>query len=82
VVFLGAWAFLMSEVPLYMYSARFGGPRNEVSLRGSKSEGGKSGNRFVQGYLAHKKPPPTLGPPWGPRLRSNGGLFLMSEVPM
>jgi hypothetical protein len=21
----------------------------------------------LQGYLAYKKPPPTLGPPWGPR---------------
>jgi len=27
----------------------------------------------VQGYLAHKKPPPPLGPPYGPRRRPTVG---------
>ena len=56
----------MSEVPLYMQSARdhtIGGPRNEVSIRGSNPEGGQSGNRIVQGYLAHKKTLFPLGTP-------------------
>ena len=33
----------------------------------------------LQGYLAHKKPPPPLGPPWetrhGPTVGSNGVAF-------
>ena len=40
----------------------------------------------VQGYLAHKKLPPPLGPPYGPRHMllqvPKGGRFLMSEVPL
>ena len=35
----------------------------------------------IQGYLAHNKPPPPLGPPQGPRHIPTVG-FLMSEVPL
>ena len=28
---------------------------------------------LVQEYLAHKKPPPPLGPPWGPKHRATVG---------
>ena len=38
----------------------------------------------MQGYLAHRKHPPSLGPPYGPRngptVGSQEGVFLMSEV--
>ena len=42
----------------------------------------------VQGYLAYKKQPTSLGPPWGPRHNRTVGpevgprsaLFIMSEV--
>ena len=40
----------------------------------------------IQGYLAHKKPPTPLGPPKGPThsptVGSQGGRFLMGEVPL
>ena len=40
----------------------------------------------VQGYLARKKTPTTLGPPEGPRhgstVGSQGARFLMREVPL
>ena len=40
----------------------------------------------LQGYLAHKKQPPPLGLPQGPRhwatVGFNGGGVLMSEVPL
>ena len=40
----------------------------------------------LHGYLAHKKLPPLLGPPSGFTHRlivgSQGGAFLMSEVPL
>ena len=31
------------------------------------------GNNALQRYLAHKKPPPPLGPPYGPRDRATVG---------
>jgi len=36
----------------------------------------------IQGYLAHKKPPPPPGPPKGPRHGPTGLRFLISEVPL
>ena len=33
------------------------------------------GRRPIQGYLAHKKPPPPLGPPQGPMHRTTVGSY-------
>ena len=61
----------MSEVTLY-----------EI-LEGVAAELARIASRQVQGYLAHKKPPPPPGLPWGPRhIRPRGRRFLMSEAPL
>jgi hypothetical protein len=50
--------FLLSEVPLYLcFHPKVDGC--EPHSRGV--------NLRIQGYLAHKKMPPSLGPPYGPR---------------
>jgi hypothetical protein len=57
----------MSEVPLYLVLSNIG----EVSLYCSKSENGVDlyqqftfhYPQILQGYLAHKKPPPPIKPP-------------------
>ena len=49
-------------------------------------EGRLAFSSSVQGYLTHKKPPPPLGQPNGPRQMllqvPRGRCFLMSEVPL
>ena len=64
VVLRGGGRFLVSEVRLY-------------SRRWARTAPGMAIPTGVQGYLTHKKPPPSLGPPSGlrrvPTVWSQGG---------
>ena len=56
-VILGGWVFLTSEVPLYLALQGVGAAtpvsRGEQSTRQQECR--------LQGYLAHKNPPPPVG---------------------
>jgi len=55
-VVLGGLKFLMSEVPLYTVAGVTLPPEGRARLQALAT-------RPVQGYLAHNKLPPPLGPP-------------------